>query len=233
MKRAKRSVIARVMIATTLCMGGTVATSTWASDDPPPYTEEGLRLLEDSRWGLVYVLPDADFTGYDSVQILETFVAFRENYRRDMNRSNRSIRITENDMNRIKDRLANEFDSVFRGVFEADEQWTVTEDAGENVLVLRPAIINLDVQAPDTMSAGRTRTYAETAGEMTLYLEVRDSVSGALLAKGLDRQGDRRSGFMDWQTRATNTQAARRILTGWAESLRDGLNEARESAIED
>ena len=210
-----------------------LSTTAFAADDPPEYTEEGLRLVEDSNWGLVYVLPGADFTGYDSVQILESFVAFRENYRRDMNRSQRSIRTTENDMNRIKERLAGEFDTVFREVFEADEQWSVTDSAGENVLVLRPAIVNLDVQAPDTMSAGRTRTYAESAGEMTLYLEVRDSVSGALLAKGLDRQGDRRSGFMEWQTRASNTQAARRILTGWAESLRDGLNEAHESGPED
>ena len=156
-----------------------------------------------------------------------------ENYRRDMNRASRGIRITQNDMDRIKERLAGEFDTVFRGVFEDDENWTVVDSAAENVLVLRPAIINLDVAAPDTMSAGRTRTYTDTAGEMTIYLEVRDSVTGALLAKGLDRQADRRSGFMEWQTRSRNTQAARTILRGWAESLRDGLTEASEAARQD
>jgi len=69
-------------------------------------------------------------------------------------------------------------------------------------LLARPAIINLDVNAPDTPRAGRTRTYAESAGEMTLYIELYDSV--------------------------TNKKAAEKILKGWASILLEALDEARQ-----
>ena len=197
-----------------------------ASEEPPTVTEEGLVLVKDSDFALVYSDPDADFSGYDSVMATETYVAFRKNWRRDQNRSSGRLRVTENDMNRIKERLSAEFDTVFSEILTADDGWTIVDEPAENVLLLRPAIINLDVFAPDTMSGGRTQTYAEQAGEMTLYLEVRDSVTGALIAKGLDRQADRRRGFMQWQTRVQNTQAARTILRGWATSLREGLDHA-------
>ncbi len=44
---------------------------------------------------------------------------------------------------------------------------------------------NLYINAPDTMSAGRSRTYTTEAGEATLVLEARDSTSGALLGRVL------------------------------------------------
>ncbi len=207
-------------------IAGVFAAAATASEEPPQVTEEGLVLVEDSEWGLVYVLPEADLSGYDKVMMTETTVAFRKNWRRDMNRSSRSIRVTQNDMDRIKTRLAEQFSTVFREVLEEDDGFPVVEEAGETVLLLRPAIVNLDVNAPDTMSAGRTRTYTDRAGEMTLYLEIRDSLTGALIAKGLDRQADRRDAFMTWQSRVQNTQAANQILRGWATSLREALDTA-------
>lgn len=197
-----------------------------ASEEPPRVTEEGLVLVKDARFALVYVDPEADLSGYDSVMATDTFVSFRKNWRRDQNRSSAGLRVSENDMNRIKTRLSDEFDSVFAEVLSSDDGWTIVEEAGENVLLLRPAIINLDVVAPDTMRSGRSKTYAEQAGEMTLYLEIRDSVTGALIAKGMDRQADRRRGYMQWQSSVANAQAARTILRGWATALREGLDHA-------
>lgn len=207
--------------------------STLHAAEAPEVTEEGLKLVPDSNWELVYVLPGADFSGYDAVQILETTVAFRDHYRRDMNRNSGSMRITQSDMDRIKRDLAREFDEVFKEVFEQDENWSVTDAPGENVLTLAPAIVNLDPTAPDVRSVGRSRTYAESAGSMTLNLEVFDSISGALIAKGIDRKEDRRAGYMQWQSRASNQAAARKAIRSWATSLRDGLNAAREAGSAD
>ena len=218
-----RRLIYPILIA---LLAGTFAVTGTASEDPPKITEEGLVLVEDSEWGLVYVLPEADLSGYDKVMMTETVVAFRKNWRRDMNRTSRSIRVTQNDMDRIKTRLAEQFDTVFREVLEEDDGFPVVDEQGEDVLLLRPAIVNLDVTAPDTMSAGRTRTYTDQAGEMTLYLEIRDSWTGALIAKGLDRQADRRDAFMTWQSRVQNNQAATEIIRRWATSLRQALDKA-------
>lgn len=197
-----------------------------AKDEPPAVTEEGLVLVKNSDFALVYRDPDADLRGYDSIMATKTEVAFRKNWRRDQNRSSAALRVTENDMDRIKDQLSEEFDQVFSEILTEDDGWAIVETPGENVLLLRPAIINLDVFAPDIQRAGRSQTYAEQAGEMTLYLEIRDSVTGALIAKGLDRKADRRRGYMQWQNRVQNTQAARTILKEWANSLREGLDHA-------
>jgi hypothetical protein len=101
------------------------------------------------------------------------------------------------------------------------------------VLLVRPAIVNLDVTAPDTARAGRSRTYIDSAGEMTLYIELYDSVTGDLFAKAIDRQADRNSGYYTWANRTTNKVAADRILKGWAEILLNVLKEAKDGALEE
>lgn len=72
-------------------------------------------------------------------------------------------------------------------------------------------------------------TYASSAGEMTLYIELYDSVSGALLAKALDRRVDRNNtGTYTWSNSVSNKQASRRILKDWATILLDALNDAKQ-----
>lgn len=218
-----RKIIRHVMPGFAL-VAGLFATAALASKEPPEVTEEGLVRVKDAEWGLVYEDPEVVWTPYTKVILLDTYVAFKKNWLRGQNQS-RTIRVTQSDMDKIKVRLAEEFRTMFTEVLEAEDGYPVVEEPGEDTLILRPAIINLDVTAPDTLRAGRSETYAESAGEMTIYLEVYDSLSGDLMAKGVDRQADRNTGFMTWQTSASNTQAARRILRTWAQSLRDALDE--------
>jgi hypothetical protein len=94
-------------------------------------------------------------------------------------------------------------------------------------LIIRPAIINLNIVAPDNRSATNVRTFSESAGDMTLYLELYDSVTGDLIAKALDQKYDRSTGYIQWQTRVSNRAAANRIMKTWANVLKDALDEAR------
>jgi hypothetical protein len=48
-------------------------------------------------------------------------------------------------------------------------------DTGEQVLVLRPRIVDLDVTAPDAAGSARTRTCTTTGDEMTPVREAGDS----------------------------------------------------------
>ena len=65
------------------------------------------------------------------------------------------------------------------------------DQAGPDTLRVSAAIVNLYVTAPDTMSAGRSRTYTANSGQMTLVVELRDSVTGELLARAVDTQRGR------------------------------------------
>ena len=194
----------------------------------PEVTEDGLHKVPDSKMAIVYVDPQADLSGYQRVQLLKADVAFKKNWERDQrSRSASALSVTSKDVERIKNSLAEEFQSVFTKVLE-EGGYTLVDEAGDDVLLVRPAIVNLDVAAPDTMSAGRSRTYVDSAGEMTLYIELYDSVTGDLIAKAIDRQEDRNKGYYTWSNRATNKAAADRILRGWAEILLNALNEAKE-----
>jgi len=93
------------------------------------------------------------------------------------------------------------------------------------VLIIRPAIIDLDVTAPDTRSAGRTRDFAATAGAATLYMELFDSVSGDMIGRAADRSVIRSSGGrISWTNSVTNTAEARRMFGRWADQLRTFLD---------
>lgn len=194
----------------------------------PEVTEDGLHRVPDSRMAIVYAEPEADLSGYQKIQLLDAYVAFKKNWERDQrSRSADPLSVTSRDVEKIKDRLSEEFRAVFTEELEKGG-YPVVDAAGDDVLLVRPAIINLDVTAPDTMKAGRSRTYSKSAGEMTLYIELYDSITGDLIAKAIDRKADQDSGYYTWTNSATNKAAADRILKGWAEILVNALNEARE-----
>ena len=194
----------------------------------PEVTEDGLHRVPDSKMAIVYAEPEADLSGYQKVQLLEAYVAFKKNWARDQRSSSIDpLSVTSGDVERIKNRLAEEFRAVFTAVLE-EGGYPVVDAAGDDVLLVRPAIINLDVTAPDTMRAGRSRSYTQSAGEMTLYVEIYDSVTGDLIAKAMDRKADRNTSYYTWANSATNKAAADRILKGWADILLAALNEAKE-----
>lgn len=196
--------------------------------DLPEVTEDGLHRVPDSKMAIVYAEPSADLSMYTRVQLMDAYVAFKKNWRRDQRSSISSIRVSDKDMEKIKNTLAEEFDAVFKETLE-EGGYEVVDDVAEDVLLVRPAIINLDVNAPDTPRAGRTMTFTSSAGEMTLYIEIYDSVTGDLIAKAMDRRADNtNSGYYTWSNSVSNKAAAKKIIKGWASILLTALNEAKQ-----
>ena len=185
---------------------------------------DGLELIEGSRVGAAYIDPNADFSVFQRVAILDPYVSFRRNWLRDQNR-NRSRNLRASDVDRIKADVAALFKEVFTARLEADGGYEVVDVGGDDVLLLRPAIINLDVTAPDVQTAGRSRTFTATAGAATLYIELFDSVTGDILGRAADRQrASRAGGTVTWSNSVTNSAEARRIVGRWADLLRDFLD---------
>jgi hypothetical protein len=201
-------------------------------NDPPSKTIEGLELVKETKHRLVYLAPNADLSQYTDVAILECFVAFVKDWERDYNRDAISLQrqVSDNDMDRIKKRLAAEFKEIFTEEVTKDGKHNVVDHVGPDVLILRPAIVNLDVTAVgDQNVAGRSRTYSASAGQMTLYLELYDSVTSTIIAKITDAQADRQGGStFQMSSNVTNTSAADRILRSWARELIDHLGEVKE-----
>jgi hypothetical protein len=184
---------------------------------------DGLVAIQESRVHMAYIDPNADFSVFHRVAILDPHVAFRSNWQRDVNRS-RSRNVRASDMERIKEDVAGIFKDVFTEQLEA-AGFEVVNYAGEDVLVLRPAIVDLEVTAPDTRSAGRSRTYSAGTGAATLYIELFDSLSGAIIGRAADRRGAGRGGsFATVSNRVTNRADARREFRVWADKLIEFLS---------
>ena len=104
--------------------------------------------------------------------------------------------------------------------------YTVVQAPGPDVMQVQAGVLNFSVSAPETLSAGRTRTFANEAGHATFFVEVRDSVSGALLGRAVDNRivGDN---LTTWRTSGSNRADFREELKRWAEISVRGVNELK------
>lgn len=201
-----------------------VIAATVAADEValPTTTHDGLVLRPGKVAQVVYVRPGVDFSRYRRFAILTPAVAFRKDWERYQASSGKAVR--PQDMERIKADLSAEFLKVFTDELQTKGGYEIVTTGAEDVLVLRPAIMDLDVTAPDIQSAGRGYTLAESAGAMTLYLEIYDSVTSQILARVIDREASRGMGRIQWSNSVTNKQEADRILRRWASALRTQLD---------
>ena len=196
----------------------------------PEVDKDGLHLLKDTKVAVAYARPGASLAPYSKLMILDCYVDFEKDWQRNYNLNEVGLqgRVTDKDAETIKERLAEEFHKVFTDVLTRAGHEIVTE-AGPDVLLLRPALINVDVVAPDVMRAGRVNTWIRSAGEMTLYMEMYDSATSTLLVRVIDPRADD-SAFAKRANRAVNKQEADRILRDWAKLLTDHLGEVKDAA---
>ena len=218
------------LLKTTAMALGLAAVAGCASNAPDPVTHDGLQLRPDTQFREVYVKPGASLEGFEAYGLADCQVAFRSNWLRDQNRDrvNLSNRVTQEDVDRIKDSLGALCDQHFREALTEPPPYNLVDEFenGERVLILQPSIVDLDVAAPDTRSPGVTRTYTTEAGEMTLFLEIRDATTNETLVRVVDRQRSPDFGRLQWTNGVTNSADAARILRRWTKLLREGLDSA-------
>lgn len=204
---------------------GATALAGCASNRPAPVEEwDGLVRQSGTRINSLFVRPDAAIVEYRNVMIDPVEVRFARNW--EPNRGGRSSlnRLDAGDMAAIQANLADMFRETFRAELERGG-YQLVDVAGPDTLRVSAAIIDLYITAPDTMSAGRSRTYTANAGRMTLVAELRDSLTGEILARAVDPRSARSSGTLSFTNRVTNTADARHAMGIWATALRQGLDE--------
>ena len=224
---AKRTPYFAILI---LCFGIFTSSGIEARNKLPAVSSDGLRLISQDGFAAVYVSQGADFSSYDAVALLDCTVEFRKNWQRDQNEEI-PFSVKDKDVARIKANLADEFRKVFSQELKAKGE-NVVNEGGPNVLVLRPAIINLDISVPDAMEKIDVWTLTASAGQMTLYLEIYDSTSNKLLARVIDPEESRDFGNFTVRNEVTNLADADRILVMWSDTLGSFLTKARSTRTE-
>jgi hypothetical protein len=208
-----------------LCL---VAASAGAQDVTTTTTWDGLVEVKPKRMDAAFLMPGADFRPYKKLMLDPAAVAFRKDWMKNVNRSTPlSRRITQEDAEKIAAAARDNFSEVFTEAFR-DAGYQIVTAPGADVLRVRPGIIDLYIAAPDKQGAARSRTYTMEAGEATLFLEVRDSSSGALLGRAVDQRATRNTGSLTVTNQVTNRSDFRALFRKWADISVKGLKTLRE-----
>ena len=214
-----------MLTAVALVTAGSAATSALAAKAPT--TWDGLVRVQSKRLKYVYLQPGADFRAYKSVMVDPTEIAFQKDYVRDFNRTTRGLseRVSDRDVEKVVQEAVGKATDIFAEAF-SERGYPVVQEAGPDVLRVKTAILNVSVSSPDRMTAGRSYSFANEAGQATFAVEVRDSQTGALLGRAVDGRvaGDTTIG---WRNKVTNRADFRQLAKSWAESSVKGLNELK------
>jgi hypothetical protein len=198
-----------------------------AKDAPPQVSEDGLQLVKQTKSRLVYKKPDANFAQFKRVAILDCTVEFSKDWVKEYNSSQRdpARKISSTDLDRAKADLAKQFKKIFTDELANKGGYQISETAAPDVLVLRPALVNIQVSAPDLMTPGRSVTFVQSSGQMTLYLELWDSSTNTILGRVMDARGSNdNNGFASRSSSVSNRAAADVILRSWAKELHERLD---------
>jgi len=202
----------------------------------PDVTEDGLhRVKKPKNSDAAYIRPGVDFGIYNTVVVMEPYIAFRKNWQDDINFQRRTDRISDRDMEKMIREGKELFLKEFKRVLEK-EGYPVVDAIGSDTMIVRPAIINLDVYAPDpNRTAGIwNKVYTDGAGQASLYVELYDGPTSQILAKAFDHKDGSMEG-MSWRiprTYNTNKNDARDAMNDWAHALVNGLKKAKEEKLD-
>ena len=193
----------------------------------PPVEWDGMQRVSSKRFDHAYLAPGADFRGYTKVIIEPTEVAFRKNWRRDQNSSSSSLagRVSERDVQ----------EAVTKGVAASSQimadtwrkgGYAVVDSPAADTLKIRTGVVNISVSAPELRTAGPTYSFAREAGQATFVVELRDSLTNALLGRAVDTNvvGDNTVGN---RNSVSNRGDFRQVVEIWAEDSLRAISELK------
>jgi Protein of unknown function (DUF3313) len=198
-----------------------------AADDPDSW--DGLTRIKPKRMDTAFVLPGADFSKYSKLMMDPVEVAFKKDWAKDYNNDAATLsqRLTPEHIEKTAKAARDAFTEVFTEEFAKAGLELVTAP-GDDVLRIRPGVVNLYITAPDTMTAGRSRTYTREAGSATLFIELRDSVNGTILGRALDARATRDTGMVQMSNQVVNLSDFKALFRRWADTSVKGFQELRE-----
>lgn len=185
---------------------------------PAERTPDGLVRRPSSRVDSLYVAPGASLARYGRVMFDTVDVGFRPDWQ------TRHPEVPVDDIAAVRHGAASMFREEFAQAL-AKGGYTVVNAPGADVLRVNASVVDLDVVST---AAGDTGPgYVVSAADMSLVGELRDSQSGAMLARVADKRQGRNQGNLQLSGQAAQTADARAAFATWAGYLREALDEAR------
>lgn len=178
---------------------------------------EGLVTVPSKAFDIAQVRPDTKFGRYSQLQIGTPRLAFRT-----PDRAERQFALTAEQKRRFREGLSAAFDTEFSKF----QLLGLVDEPGEATLALDIRVEDIVVVvSPNALGrAGRATAVLEASGQSVIIVEIRDSLSNEILARGVDT-GIASGGaarMPEGQMR-TRFESADKVVTKWAAHTRAGL----------
>lgn len=185
-----------------------------------------LAKVDHSRADLAYLDPNADFGKYNEILLTPLGLDNVEIIQPDDSIGSRSRgdwELTAED----KTKLQESFHEAMVKQLEEKGGYVIADQAGADVLLISAMITTIAPSAEkyQDQMPGRSTTFTESAGSMTIAITLADSQSEEVLGIIKDV---REAGGQIWgrNNSVTNTADVRRLFNNWATQVRAGLDRA-------
>ena len=214
-----------LMMSAFIVTGCTSAPPTIQEGPNAEVSFDGLHLIDNARFAQAWADPDIDFSRYTKVMGGGAFFGFRAV--RETPSSTSMRRGSENEFyiqDRDRQRLEEETTTIFAEELANSTRFEVTEEKGEDVLLLRGGLHDIVSNVPPDI-IGRGEIWLSSVGEATLVIEGVDSMSGETIFRALERRAAQRPGGTAMMSNTVTTWAEwRRLARRWATTLVEGLD---------
>ena len=153
-------------------------------ETPPDVTPDGLVRITDGPFELAYRRPGADFSSYRKIQVRPIAIEYAKtpDLTRAVQKAQRNYRLSDEQRHRVSQAFARSFTRAFT----RDGQWKLTTDKGADTLTVRIALANMAVHVPLNKRIRDPEIQVDEAAEVTLVVELRDSITDTPIARGRD-----------------------------------------------
>ncbi len=185
---------------------------------------DGLHVVDNSAFREAWADPDIEFSRYNKIMPGGAFFEFRA-----VKRTSNTTRARSNTREFYIDedaraRLEEEVTTIFTEELAQSTRFTVVDEPGPDVLIIRGGLHDIVSFVPP-QPIGRGEIWLSAVEEITLLLEVVDSLSGEVIARAVERRAAQQGGGMAIRANSVTTWAeVRRLTRRWATTLRDGLD---------
>jgi len=216
--------LAALAILTALLAGCEGSTPTVDTSPEAEMTYDGLYPVKGGSADAAWARPGADISQYSKIMVQGAGIEYRPGGESGRLYHSRRSGDHYEMSDRQKERLQEVLSEAFLKELGNSEHFTIVDEAGPDVLLIRGGLLDVVSYVPPE-PMGRTEILLSRVGEATLVLEIRDSVSEAILARVVDRRAaeDAARGFTR-SNRVMNTSEVRQLASTWARKLRESLD---------
>ncbi len=208
--------LASLMLVASL-PGCATTSATAPAPDAASVNHEGLATVGSRTFDIAQVRPGTDFSAYSRLRLGTPELAYRT-----PDKSERQFPLSEEQKAGFRDNLVSAFDKEFAGL----QILELVDETGPDTLVLDVRVEDIVVTvSPSTVGrSGRGAALLEASGGAIMTIELRDSQSNEILARGVDAAaasgGALRTPEGELRTRFDSPG---KIVETWAAKARTGV----------